>query len=333
LPGAGRRILRGMKTHPKTGVALVLAAAALWGTTGTAQSFATGALSAPWFGALRLLVAAAFFAARFAWQRRRATPGTVAAVPPPGLALLGAGLAMAAYNLAFFAGVRLAGVAVGTAIALGSGPLWAGVLQSLLARRVPCAAWWGGTALAVAGGTLMSLSGASTDAGIAPAGLALCLLAGLSYAAYTLLSQRLLRVMTPSAVTLHAFALAAALALPAAWWAAGGAPSPRAADVLAVLYVGVITAGVAYLLFSHGLRHIAGASAVTLALGEPVVAFVLAVSVVGERPSAWAALGLLLVLGGVLAVVRDALRGEPAREDGAGEGAAAPGTAGQGLAG
>lgn len=304
-----------MNTQPKLGVALVLSAAALWGTTGTAQSFATGALSPTWFGALRLLVAAAFFAACFALQRpgRGAAAAPAAAAPAmPWPALLGAGLAMAAYNLAFFAGVRGAGVAVGTAIALGSGPVWAGVLQSLLARRVPAAPWWLGTALAVGGGVLMSLSGGTGAAGVAPAGIALCLLAGLSYAAYTLLSQRVLRATTPAGLTLHAFAVAAALALPAAWWesgAPGGAAGVGLADVLAVLYVGVVTSGVAYLLFSHALRHVAAASAVTLALAEPVVAFGLAVAVVGERPSAAAFMGLVLVVAGVLAVVRGELAG------------------------
>ncbi|NML17611.1 DMT family transporter [Azohydromonas caseinilytica] len=298
-----------MNSDPKTGVVLVLTAATLWGTTGTAQSLATGALSPLWFGALRLLVAAAFFACCFAAQRGRGlAPATARSVPLPLPALLGAGLSMAAYNLTFFAGVRGAGVAVGTAIALGSGPVWAGVLQSLLARQVPAAGWWLGTALAVGGGVLMTLAGGGTAGGVALGGVVLCLLSGLSYAAYTLLSQRLLRSLAPSAVTLQAFVVAAALAVPAAWWESG-ALALRWADGLAVLYVGVVTAGIAYLLFSHALRHVSAASAVTLTLGEPVVAFMLAVAVVGERPSAWAFLGLLLVVAGVLAVVRNELAG------------------------
>lgn len=298
-----------MNTHPKTGVVLVLLAAALWGTTGTAQSFAGGGLSPLWFGALRLLVAALFFALCFALRRgpRPAAPGA----PLPRLALLGAGLSMAAYNLSFFGGVREAGVAVGTAIALGSGPVWAGVLQSLLTRQVPAPGWWLGTALAVGGGVLMTLAGGSAAA-VSPAGVALCLLAGLSYAVYTLASQRLLRAAPPAAVTLYAFGAAAALALPAAWWQSG-APAPHLADVAAVLYVGVAATGVAYLLYSHALRHIATAPAVTLALAEPVVAFLLAVAVVGERPSAYAVLGLLLVVAGVLAVVRNELAGASRR--------------------
>jgi DME family drug/metabolite transporter len=70
-----------------------------------------------------------------------------------------------------------------------------------------------------------------------------------------------------------------------------------------------VATGVAYLLFSHALRHIAAASAVTLALAEPVTAFVLAVLVVGERPGWLAAGGGLLVLSGLLIVVVAELRG------------------------
>ena len=44
------------------GIALVLLAAMLWGTTGTAQSLAPDQLSPYWIGALRLAVASVFFA-------------------------------------------------------------------------------------------------------------------------------------------------------------------------------------------------------------------------------------------------------------------------------
>jgi DME family drug/metabolite transporter len=70
-----------------------------------------------------------------------------------------------------------------------------------------------------------------------------------------------------------------------------------------VCYLGLVATGVAYLLFSHALRHLSGATGVTLALAEPATAFVLAIVVVGERPQwgAFAGLGLLLTgLGFVL---------------------------------
>jgi drug/metabolite transporter, DME family len=188
-----------MKSDPRAGVAMVLAAAALWGTTGTAQAIAGGELSSVWFGALRLAVAAAFFAAYAGLlaHRERAVAGKLRAS-----SVLTAGVSMAAYNLAFFAGVRDTGVAVGTAIALGSGPLWAGLLQSVIARQRPRAIWWLGTVLAVAGGVLLSTGAGQTNASIGMRGVLLCLLSGLSYAVYTLTNKRMVASAPASRVTL-----------------------------------------------------------------------------------------------------------------------------------
>jgi DME family drug/metabolite transporter len=292
-----------MHKHPSLGVALVLLAALLWGTTGTAQALASGALPAVWFGALRLLVAALFFVVWARLARRPAPAGRLPLAP-----VLAAGLCMAVYNLAFFAGVRLTGVALGTAVALGSGPVWAGLLQALWTRRRPAPIWWLGTAMAITGGVLMSLSGGAAGGLRAdPLGLGLCLLSGLSWGLYSLLNAELLRHMPAGRVTLWAFGLAAVLALPLAWWDSGW-PVLQLSEVVAVLYVGLLTAGVAYLLFSHALRHISAATGVTLALAEPVVAFVLAVLVLGESAGGGAVSGLLLVLAGVGLVVRVELR-------------------------
>ena len=124
--------------HVALGVTLVVAAAMLWGTTGTVQASSSGLVAPVWIGALRMAVAALFFWTMLAGQagvRTRAhglAPGA-----SPVAALLAAGLAMAVYNLAFFAGVRATGVGIGTAICIGSGPLWAGLLQTLIMRRAP----------------------------------------------------------------------------------------------------------------------------------------------------------------------------------------------------
>jgi len=294
-----------IRRHPLRGVLMVLAAALCWGTTGTAQSFAPPTLPAYWVGALRLLVSALFFAAVVlatrsggGWRRL-----------PAGAVVL-AGLAMAAYNLAFFAGVRATGVAVGTAVALGSGPIWAGLLQALRGQRPPLR-WWAGTALAVAGGVLMVGGGGSGAQPLSAWGVGLCLLAGLSYAVYALVNAKLVAAAAPSLVTLAVFALAAAVALPAAALMAGPV-ALTARDIAIATWLGVVATGVAYLLFSHALRHVSGATGVTLALAEPVTAFVLAVLVVGERPGAAAVGGGLLVLAGLGVVVWAELRSRPA---------------------
>ncbi|MEY2892348.1 MAG: hypothetical protein RJA98_2256 [Pseudomonadota bacterium] len=289
-------------------MALVLAAALLWGTTGTAQSFAPPQLSSYWVGALRLVVAALFFAPML-WltERSALTPMAVRRLPWHAVAL--AAVCMCAYNLAFFAGVRSCGVAVGTALALGSGPVWAGALQALITRALPPRAWWWGTGLAVAGVVTLATSGGVATS-VTLGGVLLCLLAGLAYASYALLNQGLVAQASPAAITATVFTVAAVLAVPSALGLAG-LPSIHAPDAPLLLWLGVVSTGIAYLLFSHALRHVAAATAVVLALAEPVMAFVLAIVVVGERPGWLGALGLAAVLAGLWGVVRSELAGAP----------------------
>ncbi|QSI30243.1 EamA family transporter [Variovorax sp. RKNM96] len=291
-----------MKNASIVGACMVLAAAALWGTTGTAQAFMPAHTSPYWVGTLRMAIATLFFAAFIAWRRRGGDRSTLALPATAWRWVLLAGLCMAGYNLSFFAGVKATGIAIGTAVAVGSGPAWAGLLQSLVSRRPPAPVWWVGTLLAIGGGCLMvmpaSASGLQTD----PAGLALCLASGFCYAVYTLVSQRLVRHSPPATVTLWVFGVASAAAIPVALLVSGPfSASPSGWAIVA--YLGLVSTGVSYLLFSHALRRISGASGVTLALAEPVTAFALALLVVHERPAPAAFAGLALVLSGLVIVV------------------------------
>ncbi|WP_312132087.1 DMT family transporter, partial [Diaphorobacter nitroreducens] len=166
--------------------------------------------------------------------------------------------------------------------------------------------WWLGTLLGVAGGAAMALDGGSTVR--APwTGIALCLLAGLAYAMYALTNKRLVAQAGAAVVNLAVFGTAGLLSLPVALLL-GGAPTVAPGALGIVLYLGLVATGVAYLLFSTALRHISGATGVTLALAEPVTAFALAVAVVGESPSAMAYGGLAAVLAGLLLVIWAELR-------------------------
>lgn len=289
-----------MKNPSLSGAAMALAAAVLWGTTGTAQTFA-GAQSSPyWIGALRLAIASVFFAGLVFFGRSsesRAHSRLRSAWP---WIVLG-GSAMAAYNLCFFAGVKTTGVATGTAVAIGSGPVWAGLLQALITRRPPGPLWCLGTVLAIMGIVLM-LTGTSSATRFDAAGLAFCLAAGLSYASYTLVSKHLIGISSPVMATFSVFTMAAVIAVPVAALSAGPF-SATGSTWLMVAYLGLIATGISYLLFSHALRHISAATGVTFALAEPVTAFVLAIVVVGEQPRAVAFGGLALVVAGLLLVV------------------------------
>jgi DME family drug/metabolite transporter len=218
-----------------------------------------------------------------------------------------AGASIAVYNLAFFAGVKLAGVAVGTTVAIGSGPLFAGALQALVTRRPPVAPWWLGTALAIAGGAAIALG----NGGVAPAnatGLLLCLAAGFAYAVYTLMAKSLSEHASPARASLWVFGAAAIIALPAAWLIVPSGVSDLLATGtrgwLVVAWLGVAATGLSYLLFSSALRFISAATGVALALGEPLTAFTLAVLVLGEPLRASGVAGIVLILCGLAIVIR-----------------------------
>ncbi|MEQ6310867.1 EamA family transporter [Delftia acidovorans] len=304
------------------GIAFVSVAAVLWGTTGTAQSLGAGGLSPFWVGAAQLAVSSLFLGALLAvshWRLRGRAGQGVAPVQPllPNPVHLGlrpawfvlASMGIGGYSIFFYEGVTLTGVAVGTAVAIGSGPIWAGLMQALVLRAPLSALWWAGTLVSVAGGAAMVL--ARGGATLSWSGLALCLLAGLSYAGYALINKRLVTHMSPRVVNFYVFTGAACMAVPIALLQSG-LPQWSLAAVLVVVYLGVVVSGLAHMLFSIGLRSISGPTGVTLSLIEPVAAFVLAVWVVGERQPLQSWLGLLAVLAGLMLVIGAEMRSQRA---------------------
>ena len=281
-------------------VALVLSAALLWGTTGTAQHFAPAQLSPYWVGGLRMVMAALFFVALALVMDRAHHKDKTS--PMRWGRVLFCGLCMAVYNLSFFAGVKASGVALGTALAIGSGPIWAGLMQAVVQKRMPSPMWWLGTCIGVGGGIVMAL--AATDRNHLPwAGMALCLLAGLSYAAYALVNQALVIEGRVATVNAWVFTCSALISLPVAAWL-GGPLTMNASGWAVVIYLGMVATGLAYLLFSVGLRGMSAATGVALSKAEPITAFVLSLLIVGERPAWWSVMGLLGVIAGLWLVVQ-----------------------------
>jgi DME family drug/metabolite transporter len=90
---------------------------------------------------------------------------------------------------------------------------------------------------------------AATDRQHLPAGMALCLLAGLSYAAYALVNQALVSASVwPRSMPACRPAVAARFGL------AGAAAADQRRGWAVVIYLGMVATGFAYLLFSVGLR-------------------------------------------------------------------------------
>ncbi|EHJ5407397.1 EamA family transporter [Salmonella enterica subsp. enterica serovar Wedding] len=303
-----------MKNSPATGFVLTLCAAFLWGTAGTAQSFTHGTTSPYWIGAFRLLFACIFFHFLFFYVRLRALhvePVEMKTGSARGLywlCIIIAGTCMGFYNLLFFAGVKTTGIAVGTVTIIGSAPVWAGILQAIGTHKSPSLLWWSGTLCAIAGGVWMILAQAASWH-IDITGLLVCLAAGFCYASYTLITKRLVRQAPILTITRHTFSVALLIALVVAWYIAG-IPEVSLTVWLIILYLGIFTTGVAYLLYSRALKHISAATCVALGLAEPLVAFILAVTLAGEPVNMIAVGGLCFILAGLWLVLRSEADGK-----------------------
>jgi DME family drug/metabolite transporter len=295
----------------------ILVAAVLWGTTGTAASFlppgvppvATGAATMSVGGLLLLAVTP-----RLSWAALRSPAGRGW--------LLAGGACVVAYPLAFYSSMSLAGVAVGNVVSLGSAPVFAAVLERAIEGRRLRPGWWVTTGLAVSGVVLLGTAGPAHAGGREPGepgepgaaawGLLLGLVAGASYAGYTYCSRRAMERGCGSRAAMGAvFGVGAVLLLPVL--IATGAPLTQSAASLGIAaYLAIGPMFLAYLAFGAGLRSVPSSTATTLTLLEPVVATLLAVTVVGERlaPLGWAGIALiglglvLLTGGGAAAAVR-----------------------------
>ena len=267
----------------------------LFGTTGTAQALA-GTDAPLGVGSARIAVGGAALLA-LAWAA-----GRLAGLRPALPLLLVGGLGVALYQLSFFAAVERTGVTVGTVVAIGFAPVATGVLERAVEGRRLTRRWAAATLLAIVGVVVLTL-GSASNASLSTPGIGLALASGGGYAVYTVIAKRLLRrghdavgVMAGSFGT-GAVLLLPVLALGDVGWLA------QPSGIALALYLGLLPTAVAYVLFARGLRRTSAAEATTIVLAEPLTAAALGALVLGERLGGAAALGALLVVGGLLTLV------------------------------
>ena len=273
----------------------VLLAAVLWGTTGTVAHFAPEGSSALAIGLATFgiggVVLAAISARRVLSVLQQRTQLRW---------LLAGAVGVVLYPAAYYPAMTLAGVAVGNVVALGSGPVFAALLEWSVDRRRPHLRWAVATGVAVVGIALLAVGGGArggtgADASAGTAGVALALAAGFGYALYAFAGARLIGRGATATGAMGAIFLAGGLACIALLATVGLGPLLSPAGVLTIGYLGLVPMALAYLLFGYALRALPSSSATTLALAEPVVATLLAVLIVGERPSALGWAGLVAV--------------------------------------
>jgi DME family drug/metabolite transporter len=235
------------------------------------------------------------------------------------------GLGLAVFQTAYFGAVQSTGLAVGTVVTLGTGPLLIAVgARLMLHERLPRG---GLAAMAAALGGLVILVLGHPGGTVRPLGVALALLSAAGYAGSALTARWAGRAeptggpkaagrpgaagaargpaADPVVVTAWAFGLGAVLLLPFAL-ATGILPhTAHPAETLAVLgYLAAVPTALAYPLYFAGAAAVRAATASVIMLIEPVSAAVLGVAIFGE-PLTAAALGggvLLLSAGTALAL-------------------------------
>ncbi|MFE5731833.1 DMT family transporter [Streptomyces sp. NPDC056528] len=282
----------------------LIVAGIAWGTAGAAASLIfrvsdMGPLALSFWrcaGGLVLLLGA--LALR---SRRAAVPAAKEPRRRKAVRVLGTGVGLTVFQSAYFAAVEATGLAVGTVVTLGTGP----VLIALGARfTMGERLGRGGTAAvigALAGLVVLVLGGG--DAEVRPLGVVLAVVSAAGYAAITLLTRRLGRDgggADALATTAWAFAIGAVGLLPVAL-AEGLVPHTGAplGVLLLVLYVAAVPTALAYALYFAGAAVVRAATVSVIMLLEPVSAALIAVSLLGERLTAAIVLGTLLLLAAV----------------------------------
>lgn len=293
-------------------VLAVLAAALLFGTTGTSQALGPDTTTPLSIGVMRMVIGGtglAVIAFALAARRDRRASEAVSAQPRPRLTatplalMVLTGACLALYQPLFFLGTAENGVAVGTVVALGSAPILAGLLEWALTRRIPSATWMLATGLATAGVILLGFGGEAGGSGNAGGTSVIGLLgsvgAGASFAVIANAQRRLLDSGWDP------FTVVGAMGASSAAIAAFGLPfvdlgwMSTSRGLAMALWLGLGTISIAYVMFTWGLSGLTAATAATLTLGEPLTASVLGIVVLGERLSILAIIGLIVLAAGL----------------------------------
>lgn len=205
------------------------------------------------------------------------------------------------YQLLFIYG--LANTRAGTASVLLAGtPIVTALLTAAAGQERVSRQTWIGAAATVAGITMV-VFGSAPDLGGGDRLLGNLLLLGatMTWSAYAVGSIRLIRrygALSVTTWTLWCGTLGIVLlGLPATLRLDAATLSGEVG--FAVLYAGALSIGVAYVLWSYGVRHLGPTRTATYSNVVPVLALLGAWVWLGERPTPWQFLGAAVIIGGV----------------------------------
>jgi len=302
----------------------VLAAAALWGTTGPVQVLASLHVAPAAVGAARILTGGLVLLAWSLAQRALGSGSPVRRALGSGspvrralgsgspvrralgrryrLPLLAASCATGVFQAAYFTSVSRTGAALATAIVFGVAPVSTGLAARVINRSPLGHGWAASTACAIAGCTLLLIPDHAGRVDVL--GVVLAIVAAGCYAVYTVSAKQLADDGAPM-TTAVSITLIAGGSLLAPWLITAGPGLLTGRALLTVAWLGPVTTAVAYMLFVQGLRTVSAATAGTLSLAEPLVAAAAGIGLLHERMTVPAVIGCgLLATGLALAALR-----------------------------
>ena len=312
---------------------LVIAGGIFFGTTGTARALAPDGADSTSVGLVRLvfggLVLGILSLILHLRKRGESEPAEPRRQQPwpkklqTAMVVVICASSIMIYQATFFVGTQSNGVMVGTMVALGSSPLFAGVFEWIVFRRRPGLIWLVATAICVGGlAALSGVLGGSTGP-VSVTGLVDSLIAGACYAVLAVGTKWLLqRGWSPLDTAVATMMVGAAMGvIPMLRTDLSWLHEPRGMAVAA--WLAVATIAVAYLLNITGLSGTRPSTVTTLNLSEPATASVLGVALLGEPMTLLRGLGIAAVMAGVLLLGFTTSKAPDGAAAGDGEGRAA----------
>ena len=279
-----------------TGVLYTLLGAVCFGTTGTIQAFAPEGCQPLTVGTMRLVVGGLVM---LLWVRCRS--GFTHHVPWPKKATLTAAVGIVVFQILFFQSLVRTGVAVGTVIAIGFGPMAGGIIDYLLRGSIPSRSWFTATALALCGLILLSIDDNTT---VDITGIFMALGAGAGYALYAANSQTILADRSPQEMIAVLFTFGGIAMSPFLFfYDISWMFSMR--GFISIVLIGVIGTAMAYSFFATGLATLPLSSGLTLGLAEPLVAALFGILLLGEPCSFQTAMGICIIFSGMFVIARN----------------------------
>lgn len=275
------------------GILAVILASLLWGTTGTAATFAP-ALSPLFIGSFAMGMGGIL----------QCGLATVKIVHDRALLavhcrfLIVGALAVAIYPLAFYSSMRLSGVIIGTVVSIGSAPILSAIIEYFSRDFQLNKQWAMGALLGIIGMVMLAFSdNASTTIQYTHVnlGILLGLVAGLTYALYSWSARQLmLKGVNTKAAMDATFGCGGLLLIPV-MLITGSAFVTSWNNMAVGFYMALIPMFLGYRCYGFGLSKISASMATTITLLEPVIAAILAMLIVGECLSLIGWIGMLLI--------------------------------------